>query len=81
MRADKAHWYIPCAFGLLFARGLYAEYRRRPASLEEARTLRAEDEHMNMGHALTKPGFSREALRDFKEMADVFERLAGRSIK
>jgi uncharacterized protein YjeT (DUF2065 family) len=36
---------------------------------------------MNMGHALTKPGLWREALRDFEEMADEFERLAGRSIK
>lgn len=94
MWVDKVHYYIPdfhyynfpYAFGLLFARGLYAEYCRRPADffgrynrlLGETCTLRVEEAGRNMGFDLTKPAFWRDALGDYEEMADEFERLAGR---
>ncbi len=94
MWVDKVHYYIPdfhyynfpYAFGLLFARGLYAESRRRPADffarynrlLWETCTLRVEEAGRNMGFRLTEPDFWRDALKDFEEMTDEFERLARR---
>jgi oligoendopeptidase F len=93
MWVDKVHYYIPdfhyynfpYAFGLLFARGLYGEYRRRPEDffpryeklLEESGALGVEEAGFVMGLDLTKKDFWAGALGDFEAMADEFERLAG----
>ncbi len=92
MWVDKAHYYIPdfhyynfpYAFGLLFARGLYGEYRRRPEGffarygrlLEQSGVLTVEEAGLVMGLILTKADFWKAALGDFEQMADEFERLA-----
>lgn len=92
MWVDKVHYYIPdfhyynfpYAFGFLFARGLYGEYRRRPEGffpryerlLEESGALTVEEAGLVMGLDLTKKDFWKAALGDFEVMADEFERLA-----
>ena len=93
MWINKVHYYIPdfhyynfpYAFGLLFARGLYREYRRRPEGfypryerlLEQSGALKVEEAGLVMGLDLTKKDFWADSLGDYEEMADEFERLAG----
>jgi pepF/M3 family oligoendopeptidase len=93
MWVDKVHYYIPdfhyynfpYAFGLLFARGLYAEYGRRPEGffaryerlLEQSGALGVEEAGLVMGLDLTQKDFWEAALGDFEKLADEFERLAG----
>lgn len=97
MWVDKVHYYIPdfhyynfpYAFGLLFARGLYGEYRRQPEGffaryerlLEQSGALTVEEAGLVMGLDLTKKDFWEAALGDFEQMADEFERLAGDGLR
>ena len=87
----KSHYYsggtsfynFPYAFGSLFARGLYAQYRREGAAFVEkykkllnaTTVMNVEDTAMIAGIDLTDKAFWKEGLKSFAEEIDEFEKL------
>jgi len=92
MWVNKSHYYspsisfynFPYAFGGLFARGLYAKYKKEGKAfvpvyqkmLHETTVLHVEDAAKIMGVDLTKPEFWRAGLESYAAQIDEFIQLS-----